>query len=101
MRFITWRDLRIRVKIHLGCADYSELNQAAWQGSESQLKGIQAMGILMRFFGYLRSSGAHLAAGHTSQVGENEFVRFRQPTKDEAFLEAEGELLVVEIVGAG
>jgi hypothetical protein len=50
---------------------------------------------------YLRTSGAHLAAGHTSQVGENEFVRFRAPTKDEAFLESEGEMLVVEMVGAG
>jgi hypothetical protein len=52
-------------------------------------------------YAYLRSSGAHLAAGHTSQVGENEFIRFRGPTKDEAFLLGDTELLIVESVGAG
>jgi Domain of unknown function (DUF4261) len=52
-------------------------------------------------YAYLRSSGAHLAAGHTSQVGENAFIRFRGPTKDEAFLLGDTELLIIENVGAG
>ena len=63
---------------------------------------VSAISISSRTFSrYLRNSGAHLAAGHTSQVGENEFVRFREPTKTRRFLEADGELLVVEIVGSG
>ena len=50
-------------------------------------------------FGYLRESGAQLAAGHTMQIGEEEYLRVRLPTDEEAFLESEGELLVAEIIG--
>ena len=50
-------------------------------------------------FGYLRESGAQLAAGHTMQIGQEEFLRVRHPTDEEAFLESEGELLVAEIIG--
>jgi hypothetical protein len=50
-------------------------------------------------FGYLRESGAQLAAGHTMQIGEEEYLRVRLPTEEEAFLESEGELLVAEIIG--
>lgn len=52
-------------------------------------------------FGYLRESGAQLAAGHTMQIGEEEYLRVRLPTEEEAFLESEGELLVAEIIGPG
>lgn len=50
-------------------------------------------------FRYLRESGAQLAAGHTMQIGQEEFLRVRHPTDEEAFLESEGELLVAEIIG--
>ena len=50
-------------------------------------------------FGYLRESGAHLAAGHTMQIGQEEYLRVRHPTDEESFLESEGELLVAEIIG--
>jgi hypothetical protein len=50
-------------------------------------------------FGYLRESGAQLAAGHTMQIGEEEYLRVRLPTEEETFLESEGELLVAEIIG--
>ena len=50
-------------------------------------------------FGYLRESGAQLAAGHTMQIGEEEYLRVRLPTEEEAFLDSEGELLVAEIIG--
>lgn len=50
-------------------------------------------------FGYLRVSGAQLAAGHTMQIGEQECLRVRLPTKEETFLESEGKLLVAEIIG--
>ena len=33
------------------------------------------------------------------QIGQEEFLRFRYPTDEEAFLESEGELLVAEIIG--
>ena len=46
---------------------------------------------------YLRSSGARIAPGHTSQVGENDYLRFRDPRPDEqAYLFADGRLLVAE-----
>ena len=69
--------------------------------AEGHHEGQRYFDIFENVLRYLHNSGAHLAAGHTSQVGANEFVRFRKPTKDEDFLEAEGELLVVEIIGAG
>jgi hypothetical protein len=48
---------------------------------------------------YLRESGASIAAGHTLQIGQEEFLRFRAPTPAEPFLGSEGELLVVEPIG--
>lgn len=48
--------------------------------------------------GYLRQSGARLAAGHTMQVGENEHLRARAPSSQEAFLQGSGELLVLELI---
>ncbi|HEV2836299.1 MAG TPA: DUF4261 domain-containing protein [Pyrinomonadaceae bacterium] len=47
---------------------------------------------------YLIESGAHLAAGHTMQIETDEYLRFREPRADEAFLESEGALLVVDII---
>jgi hypothetical protein len=48
---------------------------------------------------YLRSSGAELANGHTMQIEEEEYLRMRGRWPDEDFLESEGELLVMEIIG--
>lgn len=45
---------------------------------------------------YLRTSGATFVAGNTSQVGEDEFLRFRAPRPDEPFLPDDESLLVVE-----
>jgi hypothetical protein len=50
-------------------------------------------------FGYLRSSRARLATGHTMQIGDGEYLRFRTANAGEAFLESEGGLLVAEIIG--
>ncbi|MGV3719881.1 MAG: hypothetical protein ACO1SX_03140 [Actinomycetota bacterium] len=49
---------------------------------------------------YMRSSGACIVAGNTSQVGEDEFLRFRDPLPQESFLYPEGPLLVVERITA-
>jgi Domain of unknown function (DUF4261) len=62
-------------------------------------EGQRYFGIFDTVFGYLRESGAQLAAGHTMQIGQEEFLRVRHPTDEEAFLESEGELLVTEIIG--
>ena len=50
--------------------------------------------------GYLRQSGAEFAAGHTMQVGEDTYLRLRQPAKKEYFLESKGQLFVAELIGA-
>ena len=78
----------------LGLPDFAAL-------AEGHHEGQRYFDIFESILRYLRNSGAHLAPGHTSQVGANEFVRFRERAKDEAFLKADGELFVVEIVGAG
>jgi hypothetical protein len=52
-------------------------------------------------FSYLRESGSRLGKGHTAQIDDEQYLRFRAPSQDERFLESTGELLVVEIVSAG
>jgi uncharacterized protein DUF4261 len=47
---------------------------------------------------YLMDSGAHLDAGHTMQIETDEYLRFRDRRQNEAFLESEGKLLVVDII---
>lgn len=48
---------------------------------------------------YMADSHAQLAPGHTMQVGDEEFIRFRAPKKSEAFLGGDNGLLVVELAG--
>ncbi len=50
-------------------------------------------------FRYLLDSGAVLDAGHTLQIAEEMFFRFRRPREDEAFLASPGAILVVEPIG--
>jgi hypothetical protein len=50
--------------------------------------------------GYLRESGAELAAGHTMQIGENAYMKLRDPSKEEYFLDGPGQVLVAEIITA-
>ncbi|HWQ93671.1 MAG TPA: DUF4261 domain-containing protein [Clostridia bacterium] len=50
-------------------------------------------------FRYLMESGAQLAAGHTMQIGDKEYLRFRGPADDEGFLMSGGEVLVGEVIG--
>lgn len=63
-------------------------------------EGSRYFEIFENIFGYLRDSGAHLAAGHTMQIGTEEYLRLRERTEDEYFLESDGELFVTEIIGA-
>jgi len=54
--------------------------------------------IFGNIFEYLLESGAVLAAGHTMQIGDDAFLRCREPVESEYFLESAGELLAVEII---
>lgn len=49
---------------------------------------------------YLLDSGRTLAPGHTLQTGPDEYLRCRAPREDEEWLESEGEVLLVELIGA-
>ncbi|MEZ6142415.1 MAG: DUF4261 domain-containing protein [Zavarzinella sp.] len=62
-------------------------------------EGQKYFDIFENIFSYLWESDAQLKAGHTMQVGTTEYLRFRKRTKKEYFLDSEGELLVVEIIG--
>lgn len=63
-------------------------------------EGQRYFDIFENIFGYLRESGARLAAGHTMQVDEEEYLRFRAPSEEEGFLQSDAPLLVVEVIGA-
>jgi len=49
-------------------------------------------------FRYLRESDARLATGHTMQIDEEEYLRFRAPEEGEGVLQSDTELLVVEAI---
>jgi hypothetical protein len=49
-------------------------------------------------FRYLRESSARLAGGHTLQIDEDEYLRFRVPNEEEEFLQRGAELLVIEAI---
>ena len=49
---------------------------------------------------YMLESGAELAAGHTMQIGEDAYMKLREPAKEEYFLDGPGQVLVAEIISA-
>jgi hypothetical protein len=49
---------------------------------------------------YMLNTGRRLDVGHTMQIGADDYLRCRAPTKDEPWLESEGEMLVVEVIRA-
>jgi len=49
---------------------------------------------------YMLDSGKLLAAGHTMQVGADDYLRCRAPRPDETWLESKGDVLLVEIIRA-
>ncbi len=59
-------------------------------------EGQSTFDLFCNLLSYLRSSGATFAEGHTTQVGESSFLRFRAPVKSEYFLENPKPLLVLE-----
>ena len=63
-------------------------------------EGQRYFDIFENIFGYLRESGVRLAAGHTMQIAEEEYLRFRAPSEEEGFLQSDAQLLVVEVISA-
>ncbi|KRA03198.1 DUF4261 domain-containing protein [Achromobacter sp. Root565] len=49
---------------------------------------------------YMLESGAVLAAGHTMQIGEDAYMKLREPAKEEYYLDGPGQVLVAEIITA-
>jgi hypothetical protein len=47
---------------------------------------------------YMLNSGRRLAAGHTMQLGANDYLRCRAPRAEEPWLESKGKVLVVEVI---
>ncbi|WMD18954.1 DUF4261 domain-containing protein [Achromobacter seleniivolatilans] len=54
--------------------------------------------IFNNIMGYMLESGAELAAGHTMQIGENAFMKLRDPAQEEYYLDGPGAVLVAEII---
>jgi len=68
--------------------------------AEGHHQGQQYMVLFNNIMGYLRESGAGMTAGHTMQVGESSFMKLRDPTPEEYFLDGPGTVLVADIIGA-
>lgn len=51
-------------------------------------------------FSYLRQTGKRLRRGDTMEIGSGNFMRVRAPKLSESFLERDGDLFVLEIIGA-
>lgn len=56
--------------------------------------------IFNNIMGYMRESGAELAAGHTMQIGEDAYMKLREPATEEYYLDGPGRVLVAEIITA-
>ena len=66
--------------------------------AESHEQSQQTMDMFSNILGYLIESKAHMAAGHTMQIGENAYLRLRLPQPHEYFLENDGDIFVSEII---
>lgn len=62
-------------------------------------QGQRYLDMFSNIMSYLRDSGAEIAAGHTLQIDTEVYLRFREPSADEPFLEGEEPILVVEEIG--
>jgi hypothetical protein len=73
----------------LGLPDFALLAKGHHEGQ-------MTFDMFCNLLSYLRSSGATFAPGHTTQVGEDAFLKIRSPKKEEYFLENPGTMLVLE-----
>ena len=63
-------------------------------------EGQRTFFLFSRLLDYLRESGRSFAPGHTMQVGDDLYLRLREPAEAEWYLETEGEMLVCEPISA-
>ena len=63
-------------------------------------EGQRFFDIFDNVFRYVLQSGAKLGRGHTMEIGSQQYMRLRAPKISESFLVREGELFVLEIIGA-
>ena len=89
------RDARVPLlsSLNLGLPDYAAYTNGHHEGQ----RYFEMFDSLMR---YTLNTGRRLAAGHTMQLGADDYLRCRAPTKDEPWLESKGEMLVVEVIRA-
>jgi hypothetical protein len=64
-------------------------------------QGTDTFELFSNVLAYLRQTGKQLAPGHTMRVGDDDFLRLREPAEPEWYLDSEGRTLVVERVGSG
>lgn len=77
----------------LGLPDLAYRAQGHHQGQDT-------FDLFTSMLNYLLDSGEVFAAGHTLQVGEDQYLRLRAPRAEEDFLASEGELFVCERIAA-
>ncbi|CUJ43776.1 DUF4261 domain-containing protein [Achromobacter xylosoxidans] len=68
--------------------------------AEGHHQGEQYSNMFNNIMAYLLDSGAELAAGHTMQIGEDRYMRLREPLEAEYFLHGPQAVLVTEIIDA-
>lgn len=68
--------------------------------AEGHEQGTATFNLFSHMLSYLRESGQTFVTGDTIQAGEGRFLRIRDRTAPEAFLESSGRLLVVESISA-
>jgi hypothetical protein len=68
--------------------------------AEGHHQGQDTFFLFSRLLDYLRESGRSFAPGHTMQVGDDTYLRLREPAESEWYLETEGEMLVCERIAA-
>ena len=69
--------------------------------AEGHHQGAMLFEVFGHMLDYLRESGRTFAAGDTMQVGRDFYLRLRERTEAEWFLESDGELLVADAIAAG
>ena len=68
--------------------------------AEGHHQGEQYSNMFNNIMAYLLDSGAELAAGHTMQIGEDRYMKLREPLEAEYFLHGPQAVLVTEIIDA-
>ena len=81
-----------------GMEEFGLPNLATHTSSHAQ--GGEVFDIFNNVAGYLMTQGPVLDAGHTMQIGDDQFMRLRTLALDEAFLDDGAPILVAEFIGA-